>query len=239
MATPIGNLADVTFRAIEVLQEVDLVLAEDTRQASKLFQRYGISTLREAFHDFNKEKKTPKIIQKLKQGKEVALISEAGTPGISDPGFYLVREAIKQGIEVSPVPGPTACISALTISGFPTARFAFEGFLPRKAGRRRKRLRELKVEPRTIILYESPHRLKKTLQEIRDYLGNRKVCLVREMTKIHEQCIRGWLDEILERIRKQELVVRGEFVIVIEGRPEPAGRNNFLTPGIKVNKIRL
>lgn len=219
VSTPIGNLKDITLRAIEVLKNVDLILCEDTRHAQKLFNEYQITAPRDSFHDYNKEKKAPKVIRLLRGGKNIALIPDAGTPGISDPGFYLVREAIKNGIPIIPIPGPTAFVPALVISGLPTDRFVFEGFLPRKGGKRRKRLEELRQEDRTIILYESPYRLKDTLTVLLEILGgDRRICLVRELTKIHEEAIRGRLSEIVKLIEKGEVVIKGEFVLVVEGK---------------------
>ncbi|MDP8233480.1 MAG: 16S rRNA (cytidine(1402)-2'-O)-methyltransferase [Candidatus Saelkia tenebricola] len=217
VATPIGNLKDITIRAIETLGEVDLILCEDTRKSGKLLAEYKIITPKESFHDFNKEKKTPRIIEKLKNGQRIALISDSGTPGISDPGFYLVREALRQQVEVSALPGPSAFIMALTISGAPTDRFIFEGFLPRKSGKRKNKLQQLKAEKRTVIFYESPHRITQMLEEVRDYLGNRNICLVRELTKLHEEVVRGEVVEVLERIIANQLVVKGEFVVIVEG----------------------
>ena len=218
VATPIGNLTDITLGALDIFKAVDLILCEDSRRAAKIFQTYKIKTARDVFHDFNKETKTPRIIKLLKSGKSVALISDAGTPGISDPGYYLVKEAIAQGIKVASIPGPSALIAALVISGLPTDRFVFEGFLPKKQGRRTKRLQFLNNEERTIIIYESPHRLKRVLEEVLKYLGDRDVCLVREITKIHEDVRRGLLSQLLAEIQKAELPLKGEFVIIIKGR---------------------
>jgi len=217
IATPIGNLKDITLRAVQVLKDADLVLCEDTRRADRLFKEYKITTPKEPFHDFNKEKRTPRIITKLKDGATVALISDSGTPGISDPGFYLVREAVRQDIKISALPGPSAFIVALTISGLPTDRFIFEGFLSHKAGKRRKRLQQLKAEERTIVFYESPHRMKQVLEEIQEYLGDRYICIARELTKLHEEVIRGSVSEVLEKIQAAQCLLRGEFVIVVEG----------------------
>ena len=218
IATPIGNLKDITFRAVESLKNMDLILCEDTRRSGKLLGEYKIEVSKQSFHDFNKEKKTPWIIERLKEGQKIALISDSGTPGISDPGFYLVREALRQGVEVSAIPGPSAFITAITISGLPTDRFVFEGFLPRKSGRRKNRLRQLEAEERTIVLYESPYRVTKTLEEIKDCLGNRNICLVRELTKLHEEAVRGRVFDILEKIKTSQIIVKGEFVIIVEGK---------------------
>ena len=218
VATPIGNLKDVTLRAIEFLKNADVILCEDTRRAGKLLKEHKITTFKESFHDFNKEKKTPRIIERLKKGAAVALISDSGTPGISDPGFYLVREAVRQNIKVSSLPGPSACVASLTISGLPIDRFVFEGFLSHKAGKRRKRLQQLKEEERTIIFYESPHRMEQTMEDIQDYLGNRNVCIVRELTKLHEEVIRGRVSDVLEKIKTAQCLLKGEFVIIVEGK---------------------
>ncbi len=219
VATPIGNLGDITLRAIEVLKSVDLVICEDTRHSAPLFKTYGIKTPRDSYHDFNKEKKTPKLIKLLLNGKHLALISDAGTPGIQDPAYYLVRKAIAQGIEITAIPGPTAIISALIISGLPTDRFVFEGFLPRKQGKRKKRIQELKQEVRTMIFCESPQRIKRTLQEFLEFFGpERKMVVVRELTKMHEQIKRGSISEILSALNKGEIIPKGEIVVVVEGR---------------------
>lgn len=214
VSTPIGNLNDITFRAIEVLMKVDLIAAEDTRHAAILLKHYLITTPTTSFFDFNKEKKTPGLIQKLLQGQSIAVISDAGTPGISDPAFYIVREAIQAGIAVEAIPGATAFVPALITSGLPTDRFVFEGFLPPKKGRQ-KRLLQLAEEKRTIIIYESPQRILKTLADLKAYLGNRRISIARELTKKYEQIYRGTLEEICENFGLVKL--KGEFVIVVEG----------------------
>ena len=181
VSTPIGNLKDISFRALEVLSEVDLIAAEDTRHAGVLLKHYDIQTPTTSFYDFNKEKKTPGLINKLKAGNSIALISDAGTPGISDPAFYIVREAIKENITIEAIPGATAFVPALILSGLPTDRFIFEGFLPPKKGRQT-RLIELSEVKRTIILYESPKRILKTMSQLREYLGDRRISISRELT---------------------------------------------------------
>jgi len=215
VSTPIGNLKDISFRALEVLSEVDLIAAEDTRHAGVLLKHYDIQTPTTSFYDFNKEKKTPGLINKLKAGNSIALISDAGTPGISDPAFYFVREAIKENITIEAIPGATAFVPALILSGLPTDRFIFEGFLPQKKGRQT-RLKELAEEKRTIILYESPKRILKTLSHLKEYLGNRRVSVSRELTKKFEEVYRGSLDDVCENPNK--IKTKGEFVIVIEGK---------------------
>lgn len=214
VSTPIGNLKDITNRAIDVLMNVDLIAAEDTRRTAILLKHYDILTPTTSFFDFNKEKKTPGLIQRLLQGDSIAVVSDAGTPGISDPAFYLVREAIRENIPVEAIPGATAFVPALITSGLPTDRFVFEGFLPPKKGRQ-KRLQEIAGEKRTIIIYESPRKILKTLADLKEYLGNRRVSIARELTKKFEQIYRGTLEEMCEN--PDLLKLKGEFVLVIEG----------------------
>ena len=213
--TPIGNLKDITIRAIEILKEVDLILAEDTRKSIKLLSHFDIITPMSSYHQHNEHKKLDSIIHKLKSGKTLALISDAGTPSISDPGFLLVRECVKNKINFETLPGPTALIPSLINSSFSSERFIFEGFLPIKKGRV-KRLDSLKDETRTIILYESPHKLIKTINDLIHTLGSkRRISVSRELTKIYEETIRGELAEILDYFKNKKL--KGEFVIVIDG----------------------
>ncbi|MCK9304954.1 MAG: 16S rRNA (cytidine(1402)-2'-O)-methyltransferase, partial [Bacteroidales bacterium] len=194
--TPIGNLEDITLRALKILGEADTVLAEDTRTSSVLFARYGIKTHMESYHKFNEHKNLSSLISRLKSGEKIALISDAGTPGISDPGFLLVRVCRMEGIDVETLPGATAFVPALVNSGFPCDRFCFEGFLPLKKGRA-KRIKELSSEVRTLIFYESPYRLVKTLEQLRDQFGpGREASVSRELTKLHEQNVRGTLAEL-------------------------------------------
>jgi len=214
-ATPIGNLEDITLRVLRVLREVDLVAAEDTRHTRKLFSHYGIHTALTSYHEHNRQAKGGYILEQLAGGQSVALVSDAGTPGISDPGEELVLEALEKGIQVTPVPGPSALLAALTVSGLPLARFVFEGFLPTKGKERRQRLAKLASEPRTIVLYESPHRLSRTLGELVDNLGDRRACAARELTKLHEDVQRATLIELQDIFASQS--PRGEFVLVIEG----------------------
>jgi len=215
VSTPIGNLGDITFRAVKTLRQADLVAAEDTRHTGTLLKQFDISNTVVSYHDHNKEQKGPGLVKKLLAGDDIALVSDAGTPGISDPAFYLVRMAVEQGIPVSSVPGPSAAISALIVSGLPTDRFVFEGFLPVKK-RRNRRLAALAQETRTIILYESPYRLLKTLQQIREIAGNRNIAVCRELTKKFEEVVRGTIDDAITYF--SSVRIRGEFVLIIEGR---------------------
>lgn len=213
--TPVGNLKDITFRAVEILKTADLILAEDTRKTSILLKHYEIKNKLLPYHKFNEHKTTQNIIEKLKTGKTIALVTDAGTPGISDPGFFIVRESVKNNIKIETLPGATAFIPALINSGLPSERFCFEGFLPQKKGRQ-KRLDELKLEKRTMIFYESPYRLLKTLFQFAEIFGkNRKAAVSRELSKIHEENIRGTLDEIINHFKKQN--IKGEIVIIVSG----------------------
>ena len=215
--TPIGNLKDITLRAIETLKEVDLILAEDTRTTKRLLDEYDITTPLKAFHLNNEHSQTPRIVEELKEGREMALVSDAGTPGISDPGFLLTREAIKNEIDVQCLPGATAFVPALINSGFPTDRFIYEGFLPHKKGRQKRFLR-LAEEDRTIVLYESPHRLIKCLEQIAEFMGKeREISVSRELTKIHEENKRGSVEELIDYFNN-EGTIKGEFAIVIKGK---------------------
>lgn len=211
--TPIGNLADITLRSIEVLKSVDLILAEDTRTSSKLLKHYNVDTAVESFHMHNEHKKLDSIINRLKDDIEIALISDAGTPGISDPGFLLVRECINNEVEVECLPGPTAFVPALVSSGLPCDRFSFEGFLPVKKGRT-KRLKELSAETKTMVFYESPHRILKTLNDLSNYFDvESQISVSRELTKLYEETFRGTIKESVEHFDKNK--PKGEFVIVL------------------------
>lgn len=212
--TPIGNLEDITLRAIRISKESDVVLCEDTRRAAILLQKYGISTRRESFHDHNKYQRTPVILERLRQGETIAQITEAGTPGISDPGFYLVRAAIEANIPVEVLPGACAAIVGLVGSGLSTNRFAFEGFLPAKKGRRN-RLQKLKDEPRTLIFYEAPHRIQRTVKDLLVTLGDRRASWGRELSKLHEEYYRGKLSDLLVELERKS--PRGEYTLVVEG----------------------
>ena len=211
--TPIGNLEDITLRSIEVLKSADLILAEDTRTSSKLLKHYDIDTPVESFHMHNEHKKLESIINKLRSAFEIALISDAGTPGISDPGFLLVRECINNEVEVECLPGPTAFVPALVSSGLPCDRFSFEGFLPVKKGRT-KRLKELSTETKTMVFYESPHRILKTLNDLSNYFNDEsQISVSRELTKLYEETFRGTIKESVEHFETKK--PKGEFVIVL------------------------
>ena len=213
--TPVGNMEDMTLRAIRVLKEADLVLAEDTRTSGVLLKHFDIHQHLLSHHKFNEHGTSAGIVERLKAGQTIALISDAGTPGISDPGFYLVREAVNAGVDVQCLPGATAFVPALVSSGLPCDRFAFEGFLPQKKGRQTK-LKSLAAEQRTMIFYESPYRLLKTLQQFVEYFGEqRRVSVCREISKIHEESVRGTLAEVIEHFTETE--PKGEIVIVLEG----------------------
>jgi len=214
--TPIGNLKDFTFRAVEVLNEVNLILAEDTRTSGKLLKHYNITTPMQSYHMHNEHKMLNNVMEKLKSGDTIALISDAGTPAISDPGFLITRECIAEHIEVECLPGATAFVPALVASGLPNDKFVFEGFLPVKKGRQT-RLTFLSEETRTLIFYESPHKLLKTLNDFVIYFGeDRRISVSRELTKLYEETIRGTVEEVIEHFTKKP--PKGEFVIVVEGK---------------------
>lgn len=214
--TPVGNLEDITLRALRILKEVDLILAEDTRTSGFLLKHFQIEKKIASFHKFNEHKSLQAFVSRLDAGENIALISDAGTPSISDPGFLIVRECVNQGIEIECLPGATAFVPALVVSGLPSDRFIFEGFLPQKKGRQKK-LMELANEERTVIFYESPFRLVKALEEIRQYFGaDRRVSVSREISKLHEETIRGTADAVLTHFRNKP--PKGEIVIVTEGK---------------------
>ena len=216
--TPVGNMEDMTFRAVRILKEVDLVLAEDTRTSGILLKHFDIRNQLMSHHKFNEHGTSAGIVGRLLAGENVALISDAGTPGISDPGFFLVREAVRAGVEVQCLPGATAFVPALVSSGLPCDRFVFEGFLPQKKGRQTK-IESLKDEPRKMIFYESPYRVVKTLQQFAEaYGGDRQVSVCREISKIHEESVRGTLDEVIAHFKEKE--PKGEIVIILEGKKE-------------------
>ena len=217
-ATPIGNLEDMTFRAVRVLKEVDLIAAEDTRNSIRLLNHFDIHTPMTSYHEYNKFDKGRELVARLQEGKNVALITDAGMPGISDPGEELVKMCAEAGITVTALPGACACVTALTLSGLGTRRFAFEAFLPSDKKERRQALEGLKNETRTIVLYEAPHRLVRTLEELLETLGNRRISVCRELTKKHETIFRTELDKALAHYQAEE--PRGECVLVIEGKPE-------------------
>lgn len=215
VATPIGNLEDITLRALKVLKEVDLIAAEDTRQTIKLLNHYEIKKPMVSYYEHNKVEKGNFLVGQMLEGKNIALVSDAGSPGISDPGEDLVRLAIENNIEVTMIPGPVAAITGLVLSGLPTGRFVFEGFLPMNKRSRKERIQELVNETRTIILYEAPHKLNYTLVDLQQILGNRKIVLARELTKKFEQLIRCTLDEAIEKYSNE--APKGEFVLLLEG----------------------
>ena len=215
--TPIGNLEDITLRAINVLKSVDVVLAEDTRTSGNLLKHLGISKPMQSYHIHNEHQTVQKIIARILKGESMALVSDAGTPAVSDPGFLLVRECLKNGLEVECLPGPTAFVPALVNSGLPSDRFTFEGFLPHKKGRQT-RLQALATEERTLVFYESPHRLMKTLEQLAEYFGpERQASVSRELTKIYEETIRGTLQEIISHYAAHADTIKGEIVIVVAG----------------------
>ncbi len=216
--TPVGNLEDMTFRAIKVLKEVDMILAEDTRTSSVLLKHYDIQKPLSSHHKFNEHQTAEAVAQKIKAGETIALISDAGTPAISDPGFMLTRACVEAGVEVECLPGATAFVPALVDSGLPNNRFCFEGFLPQKKGRQT-RLKELAEEERTIIIYESPFRVVKTLTQLAEVMGEaRKVSVTREISKIHEETVRGTLAEVKQHFEEHE--PKGEFVIIVGGKED-------------------
>lgn len=220
VSTPIGNLADITLRAIRILQGVDLIAAEDTRKTRVLLDHLKIVKPLLSYYSYNESRRTPELVDRLNDGKSVALVTDAGTPGISDPAFALIRAAVDSGRRVVPVPGASAVLPALIVSGLPTDRFVFEGFLPVKKGRKTM-FEHLRVENRTIVIYESPFRIIKTMEEIRQHFGERRVAVVREITKKFEEVIRGTSSDVLNELKKR--TPRGEYVIVIEGN---AGRGS-------------
>ena len=216
ISTPIGNLKDATHRSLELLSDVDWIAAEDTRRTGVLLKYYDIKTPLSSFNSYNQVKKSDRFIARIKTGHNLALVSDAGTPGVSDPLYYLVKAALDERVPVVSIPGPSAVLAALTVSGLPINRFAFEGFLPRKKGRK-KLIEELAQEKRTIVLFESPHRIVKTLNELYQVMGERKAVLARELTKIHEEVLRGTLGELAIKAEEQKL--KGEITLVISGAP--------------------
>jgi 16S rRNA (cytidine1402-2'-O)-methyltransferase len=218
VSTPIGNLEDITLRALRVFKEADLIAAEDTRRSVKLLSHYGISKPMISYWREKEKVRSDEIIRRLQGGQSVALVSDAGTPGISDPGAVLIKKAIEEHIPVVPIPGPSAFVAALSISGLPTEEFTFVGFLPSRKVQRRKVLKDLSLERRTLIFYEAPHRIVDTLADMEEMLGKRKAAVSREITKIHEDILRGNITEIAGEIRKNK--VAGEFVIIVEGKVE-------------------
>lgn len=220
VSTPIGNLEDITLRALETLKKVDFIACEDTEHSLKLLNHYGIKKPLISYWSEREKARAEEIIAKIKAGYNVALITDAGTPGISDPGSVVISRAIDEGIEIVAIPGPTALIAALSISGLNTEEFTFIGFLPVKQSQRRKKLLELSSEKRTLVFYEAPHRILKSLDDMLEILGDRRACLARELTKMFEEVLRGTLSEILEKLENSKIA--GEYVIVVEGAKEKA-----------------
>jgi 16S rRNA (cytidine1402-2'-O)-methyltransferase len=218
VATPIGNVEDLSPRARHILAEAGVVAAEDTRHTRGLLARFGIDRALVSYHDYNKDARTPELVARLREGMSVAVVSDAGSPGISDPAFTLVRAAVREDVRVVPIPGPSSVLCALEVSGLPTDRFAFEGFLPRKPGRRRTRIRELRGDPRTLIFFESPHRLAAALRDLMTELGDRPASISRELTKKFEETKRGPISSLLAWVG--EKTPRGEFVLVVGGAPK-------------------
>ena len=214
VATPIGNLEDITLRALRVLKEVDVVAAEDTRHTQILLNHHDIHTPLTSYHEHNEKTKSQELVARLEQGQNIALVSDAGTPAISDPGFRLVVQAIRAGLRIIPIPGASALTAVLSASGLPTDRFVFEGFLPAKKSQRREKLQTLRDETRTLIFYEAPHRLKQALDDIYELLGNREAVLAREVSKIHEEFLRGAISELVRTLGGE---IRGEVTLIISG----------------------
>ena len=235
VATPIGNLGDISERAVEILKQVDLIAAEDTRHSKTLLDRFAISTKVRAYHEHNEDQLTSQLIQKLMGGESIALISDAGTPLINDPGYKLVAAAHDNGIQVVPIPGPSAIITALSASGLPTNKFIFEGYLPVKSEARKKCLLELMSELRTLIFYEAPHRILETMQAMQDVFGSeRRVTIGRELTKQFEQIVRDSVSEINAKLENGEIKIKGEFVVILEGAQEVSVAD---TEALRINQI--
>lgn len=234
VATPIGNLEDLTYRAARILSDVSLIACEDTRHTRKLLNHYGIKTKTVSYHEHNERQQALKLIELVKTGADVAVVSDAGTPGISDPGFRIVKLALDENIPVVPVPGPTAVISALVASGIPSDEFFFGGFLPARSAARRKRLAELSSMRTTLVFYEAPHRIIEALKDVRDVLGEREAVVARELTKLHEELLRGNLSELASRFQEANNDPRGEMVLIID-RHEIAGTQD--KSGLNVSSL--
>lgn len=215
ISTPIGNLEDITLRALRILGTVEIIAAEDTRHTRKLLNRHNIHGTLTSYHDLNKEEKAPVLIQYLKEGRSIALVTDAGTPCISDPGYYLINRCIQEAIPIIPIPGPSAFLAALSISGLPTDTFLFQGFLPRKKIARRNFLQSLEPEKRTLVFYESPHRITQCITDILEAMGDRRIVIARELTKVFEETIRGRASRVIGLLEKKKL--RGEFTLIVEG----------------------
>jgi 16S rRNA (cytidine1402-2'-O)-methyltransferase len=216
VSTPIGNLEDITHRAVRVLSEVDMIACEDTRHTRKLLNHCGVKTKTVSYHEHNERERAAQLLESLESGSDIAIVSDAGTPGISDPGFRVVRLALENGVPVVPVPGPTALISALVASGLPSDEFFFGGFLPARKGQRRTRLMQLSSIPATLVFYEAPHRIAESLRDAREILGEREAVVARELTKLHEEILRGRLSELAQRFSTGEEGPRGEMVLMID-----------------------
>lgn len=222
VSTPIGNLEDITLRAVNVLKDCDVIACEDTRNTKKLLTRYGVETPLTSYHEHNEVEKSPRLLERLKDGKDVALVSDAGTPSVSDPGWRLVNLSIENNIKVVPIPGPSAVLSALVVSGLPTDSFLFLGFFPKTVGKKKELLKDVKSYPYTMVFYESTRRLSRTLSLMLEILGDRNICVAREMTKLYEEVIRGSVSEVISILSKKESI-KGEVTIVLEGSGEGRG----------------
>jgi 16S rRNA (cytidine1402-2'-O)-methyltransferase len=235
VATPIGNLGDISERAIEILKQVDLIAAEDTRHSKTLIERFSIKTKMTAYHEHNEEKVTSQLIQQIQEGQSIALISDAGTPLINDPGYKLVVAAHDNHIQVIPIPGPSAIITALSASGLPTNKFIYEGYLPAKSEARKTRLNELKNESRTLVFYEAPHRIVESIKIMQEIFGaERRVTIARELTKQFEQIVRDNLSALNEKLENGEIKIKGEFVVIVEGAKETSASNQEV---LRINQI--
>jgi len=217
VATPIGNLEDITLRALRILKEVDLIAAEDTRHTRHLLEHYGINTALTSYHEHNERTKAQNLVERLQRGENIALVCDAGTPAIADPGYRLVVGALSGGVQVTPIPGPAALAAAVSASGLPSDRFVFEGFLPARPQERKKRLHELREETRTLVFYEAPHRLKQTLGDLQQIFGERAIAVARELTKVHEEFLRGQIGSVREQLAERE--IKGEIVLLLRGAP--------------------
>ena len=235
VSTPIGNLEDMSFRAIRILKEVSIIAAEDTRRTQKLCTYYQIRTPLTSYHDFNKEEKTDILLDRLQEGNHVALVCDAGTPLVSDPGYYLATRTIQAKIPLVPIPGPSSVLTALCISGLPTDRFIFEGFVPRKPGVREKFFEKLQPETGTIIVFETQHRIFKTLRAIHKMMGNRQIVLTRELTKINEEILRGTVEEMLQHVEGKSL--KGEITLLIQGHPQRKRKQNSFTDSNTITRL--
>lgn len=238
VATPIGNLEDITHRALRILREVDVVACEDTRHTRKLLNHFGITTRTTSYHEHNEQQRGEELCELLESGKNVALVSDAGTPLISDPGFRIVKAAIDRGISVQPIPGAAALVTALSASGLATDQFLFAGFLPARAGARHAKLSELKSIPATLVLYEAPHRIRATLADAREILGDREAVIARELTKLHEEFARGSLSELIGRFSEIE-APRGELVLIISGQHTEMVASSGATPPVDQFRERM